>query len=364
VGVVDRLNRPDQRQEIDRENRAVQEKEREAFARRRQRKLVSYAEAVKRRFKLDWHAYTPPQPQFLGRRVLHEFPLSAIVPYIDWSPFFMAWELNGKYPMILSDPKVGKEASKLLADAQKLLHEMVAGKQLQAEAVYGFYPANSDGDDIVLFTDESRHKELQRFHGLRQQWEREGQTSFRSLADYVAPRSTGVADYLGAFAVTTGHGAEELVRHHEAGHDDYNSIMTKALADRLAEAFAECLHERVRREWDYGAAEDLSREDLIKEKYRGIRPAPGYPAQPDHTEKALLWRLLNVEAEAGIRLTESYAMWPAASVSGLYFSHPEARYFAVDAITRDQVVEYAARKDMPIPEIERWLAANLGYDVQ
>jgi 5-methyltetrahydrofolate--homocysteine methyltransferase len=364
VGVVERLNRPDQRGEIDRENRQAQQKERETFARRRERKLVSYAEAVQRRLAIDWHNAEIAVPSFLGKRVLRDFPLAEIIPYIDWSPFFMAWELTGKYPMILSDPKVGKEASKLFADAQKLLQEIVAGKRLQAAAVYGIYPANADGDDMVLFSDETRSKELQRFHGLRQQWQREGQTSFRSLADYVTPRSTGRADYLGVFAVTAGHGADELVRRFEAEHDDYNSIMTKALADRLAEAFAELLHERVRREWGYGNEERLSKEELIKEKYRGIRPAPGYPAQPDHTEKSILWQLLDVEAEAGIRLTESYAMWPAASVSGLYFSHPQAKYFAVDLITRDQVVDYAARKAMPVAEVERWLASNLAYDVQ
>ncbi|HEV3448950.1 MAG TPA: methionine synthase [Gemmataceae bacterium] len=364
VGVVERLNRPDQRGEIDRENRQTQQKERETFARRRERKLVSYAEAVQRRLAIDWHDAEIAVPSFLGKRVLRDFPLAEIVHYIDWSPFFMAWELTGKYPMILSDPKVGKEASKLFADAQKLSQEIVAGKLLQAAAIYGFYPANADGDDIVLFSDETRSKELQRFHGLRQQWQREGQTSFRSLADYVAPRSSGRADYLGVFAVTAGHGADELVRRFEAEHDDYNSIMTKALADRLAEAFAELLHERVRRDWGYGNEEKLAKEELIKEKYRGIRPAPGYPAQPDHTEKSILWQLLDVETGAGIRLTESYAMWPAASVSGLYFSHPQAKYFAVDLITRDQVVNYAARKGMSVAEVERWLASNLAYDAQ
>src|SRR5262249_39815018 len=244
VGVVDRLNRPEQRPHIDRENRAAQQKEREAFARRKQRKLVSYAEAVQRRLAIDWGAADIPKPAFIGKRVLRDFPLAELVPYIDWSPFFMAWELNGKYPMILSDAKVGPEASKLFADAQKLLEEIVTGKLLAAHAVYGFYPANADGDDIIVFTNKDRSTERVGFHALRQQSEREGQKCFRSLVDYVAPHSTGLADYLGVFAVTAGFGTDELVRRFETQHDDYNAIMLKALADRLAEAFAEWLHQR------------------------------------------------------------------------------------------------------------------------
>jgi 5-methyltetrahydrofolate--homocysteine methyltransferase len=364
VGVVDRLRRPDQKQALDRDNRAVQEREREAFARRKQRKLVPYAEALARRFAVDWAAAPLATPAFLGRRVLRDFPLDEIVPYIDWSPFFMAWELRGKYPAILSDREVGAEARKLFGDASTLLERIVEQQLLTAHGVYGFYPANSDGDDIVLFTDASRTQELLRFHTLRQQWEREGQTCFHSLADYVAPLGTGKVDYLGAFAVTAGGGTDELVKRFEAEHDDYNAIMTKALADRLAEAFAELLHERARREWGFGREENLTKEDLIEEKYRGIRPAPGYPACPDHTEKATLWKLLDVEEAAGIRLTESYAMWPAASVSGLYFAHPEARYFAVDLVTKDQVEKYAASKGMPVAAVERWLAPNLAYEAE
>ena len=363
VGVLDRLSRPEPRQDLDRQNRAQQEREREAFSRRRQRKLVSYTDAVKRRLAIDWKTAGVPKPVFVGTRQLRDFPLGELVAYIDWSPFFMAWELAGKYPQILSDATVGKEASKLFADAQKLLDRIVRERLLHAHAIYGFFPANSDGDDIIVYADESRGEERTRFHMLRQQWEREGQTCFRSLADYIASRSTNVADYIGLFAVTTGFGTEELAKHFETQHDDYNAIMTKALADRLAEAFAEALHERARRDWGYGKGEHLSKEDLIEEKYRGIRPAPGYPACPDHTEKATLWKLLGVEEATGIRLTESYAMWPAASVSGWYFSNPEARYFAVDMITRDQVQNYAARKGMPVAEVERWLAANLAYDV-
>jgi 5-methyltetrahydrofolate--homocysteine methyltransferase len=364
VGVVDRLTRPEQRAALDRENREAQARERESFARRRQRKLVPYAEAVRRRFAIHWAAAPPARPSFLGRRVLRDVPLAEVVPYIDWSPFFMTWELSGKYPGILSDARVGPQARQLFDDAQALLHRIVDEKLLAAHAVYGFYPANADGDDVVVYTDEARSQERLRFPMLRQQWEREGQTSFRSLADYVAPAGSGVADYLGAFAVTAGVGLDELVKRFEADHDDYGSIMAKALADRLAEALAEMLHERARRDWGYGRDERLSKEDLIAEKYRGIRPAAGYPSCPDHTEKARLWRLLGVEEAAGILLTESYAMWPAASVSGLYFSHPEARYFAVDLITREQAEDYARRKGVPLAEVERWLAPNLAYEAE
>jgi 5-methyltetrahydrofolate--homocysteine methyltransferase len=363
VGVVDRLRRRETRQELDRENRAAQERERVSFARRRQRKLVPYADTIQRRFTIDWRKAPIARPEFLGGRVLRDFPLSEIVHYIDWSPFFMAWELSGKYPAILKDAKVGAEATKLFNDANKLLQRIGKERLLHAHGVFGYFPANADGDDIVVFTDEGRTQERLRLPMLRQQWEREGQTSFRSLADYLAPVSSGIADYLGAFAVTAGQGAEELVKCFKAEHDDYNAIMAEALADRLAEAFAEMLHERARRAWGYGKEENLSRDDLIAEKYRGIRPAAGYPSCPDHTEKAKLWQLLDVEKETGIRLTESFAMWPAASVSGLYFAHPEARYFAVDMITRDQVADYARRKGSSMAEVEKWLAPNLGYDV-
>jgi 5-methyltetrahydrofolate--homocysteine methyltransferase len=360
VGVVDRLIRPDQREQLDRENRAMQERERHSFAQRKQRKLVSYAQALQRRFSIDWPNYQPPKPVFLGVRTLRDVGLSAVLAYIDWSPFFMAWELKGKYPAILNDPTVGKEATKLFHDAKLLLDRIVRERLLTAHAVYGFFPANAAGDDIILWTDETRTQERCRLPMLRQQWEREGQTSFRSLADYVAPR--GIPDYVGAFAVTAGAGAEELVKRFKAEHDDYNAILAEALADRLAEALAEMLHAQARRDWGYGEKEHFTNEDLIAEKYQGIRPAPGYPSCPDHTEKATLWKLLDADA-AGIRLTESFAMYPAASVSGWYFSHPEARYFAVDLITRDQVEDYARRKGMSVAEVERWLAGNLGYDV-
>ncbi len=364
VGIVERLTRPDEKRRLYQENRQSQAKERESFARRRQRKLASYADACARRFRLDWEQSPTPTPSFLGVRVLRDFPLAEIVPYIDWSPFFMAWELSGKYPHIFSDAKVGTEARKLYAEANRLLERILADKALTAHAVYGFWPANSSGDDIVLFTDDSRSRELLRLPMLRQQWEREGQTSFRSLADYLAPVDSGHADYLGAFAVTAGLGAEELALHFEAEQDPYNAIMTKALADRLAEAFAELLHERARRDWGYGREEHLSKEQLIEEAYRGIRPAAGYPSWPDHSEKAKLWSLLEPAESLGLRLTESFAMMPAASVSGLYFAHPQASYFAVDLITRDQVESYAARKGKTRAEIERWLAPNLAYDVE
>jgi 5-methyltetrahydrofolate--homocysteine methyltransferase len=364
VGVLDRLTRSEQRPLFDQDNRAMQQREREAFAKRRERKLVPYAEAVKRRFTIDWKAQPPAKPAFLGRPVLRDVSLADIVPYIDWSPFFMAWELPGKYPAILDDARAGPEARKLFADAQALLRRVVDQKLLTAHAVYGFWPANAAGDDIIVYTDESRTAEAARFLMLRQQWEREGQTSFRSLADYLAPASSGIADYLGAFAVTAGVGLEELVKQFKQAHDDYSAILIEALADRLAEALAEMLHERARRDWGYGQQERLAKEELIAEKYRGIRPAAGYPSCPDHSEKATLWRLLDAEQSAGIRLTESYAMWPAASVSGLYFSHPQARYFAVDLVTRDQVEDYARRKGMPLKEVERWLAPNLAYDAQ
>jgi 5-methyltetrahydrofolate--homocysteine methyltransferase len=361
VPVVDRLMRPEEKTKLDAENRAFQERERESFKKRRERKLISYADARQRRYAIDWKETAIATPAFIGARGLSGVPLTDIVPYIDWSPFFMAWEMKGKYPDILKDPQVGKEARDLFDRANSLLKELIQRKLLQANGVYGFFPANSEGDDIVIYADDTRSRELLRFHFLRQQWEREGQTSFRSLADYIAPASTGLKDYLGAFAVSTGFGAHELVQRYKKDHDDYNAIMVEALADRLAEAFAEMLHERARKDWGYGRNEHLSKHELIEEKYRGIRPAAGYPSCPDHTEKATLWRLLDVEGHAGIKLTESYAMWPAASVSGLYFAHPEARYFAVDLITRDQVEEYARRKGLSIAETERWLSPNLAY---
>ncbi|HVX62305.1 MAG TPA: methionine synthase [Pirellulales bacterium] len=362
VGVVEKLLNPKLKSDFDQRNRAEQAKLVESYQTRQQVSLVSYERAKAQRFPTDWNAVQIDVPAFLGRRVLEDFPLAELVEYIDWSPFFMAWELRGKYPKIFDDPSVGGEARKLYDDARRLLDEIIEKRLFQARGVYGFWPAQSLGDDIVLYADESRQGPLAHFHTLRQQWERKGVKHYYALADFIAPLDSGRHDYLGAFAVTAGHGVAELARKFEADHDDYNSIMTKALADRLAEAFAERLHKIARNDWGYGAEERLSNEELIDEKYRGIRPAPGYPACPDHTEKGALFELLGAEQAAGITLTEHFAMFPAASVSGLYFAHPEARYFSVDRITRDQVEDYAQRKGMTLAEVERWLAPNLGYE--
>jgi 5-methyltetrahydrofolate--homocysteine methyltransferase len=362
AGVVEKLLNPERRDELVRRNVAEQKQLVESYNQRQQIKLVSYDDAIARGFKTDWTRVRIDKPSFTGKRVLDHFPLEKLVPYIDWSPFFMTWELKGKFPRIFDDEKFGDAARKLYDDAQRLLEEIVSKKLLTAKAVYGFWPAASLGDDVALYTDETRQHELTRFHFLRHQWERVGQKDFVSLADFVAPTNSGRADYLGAFAVTAGLGCDELAKKFDQDHDDYNSIMTKALADRLAEAFAECLHQQARNDWGYGGEEKLAADELIAEKYRGIRPAAGYPACPDHTEKQILFALLDAEKSTGISLTESFAMWPAASVSGLYFGHPQSRYFAVDRITRDQAENYARRKGLPLAEVERWLSPNLGYD--
>lgn len=361
VGVVDRLLSPEMRGDFEAENQKLQRQLVESFHQRNVR-LVPYEEACRRHFATDWSTVRIDRPAFLGPRVLPDFPLAKLMDYIDWSPFFLTWELKGKYPAILEDPTVGAAARDVYEQARKLLHEICHHRWLTAKAAYGFWPAAADGDDIVLYTDDHRTHELTRLHTLRQQWERKGQDCFRALADYVAPRSSGRPDYVGAFVVTTGIGVDELCARFDAQQDDYNSIMAKALADRLAEAFAEYLHQQARLDWGYGVGEHLSHEDLVHERYRGIRPAPGYPAQPDHTEKRLLFDLLRAEQSAGVRLTDSFAMWPAASVCGLYLAHPEARYFAVDRITQEQVVAYASRKGMTVAEVEHWLAQNLAYE--
>ncbi len=359
VGVVSNLINPKLKPAFIAQNLADQERlRREHLARRETKPLLPIATACERRTPIEWRAADIPQPSFTGARVLEGFPLAELVPYIDWSPFFHTWELRGRYPAILDDPK----AKELFDDAQELLARIVGEKLLTARAVYGLFPANSLGDDIRLYTDESRAKVLTTFHTLRQQMDKPAGQFNHALADFIAPKSTGLPDHLGAFAVTTGHGTDELAKHFELDHDDYNSIMTKALADRLAEAFAECLHQRARRDWGYGGAENLSFEDLIREQYRGIRPAAGYPACPDHTEKGILWRLLDVERKTAIKLTESYAMWPASSVSGLYFAHPAAKYFGVGKIDHDQVLDYHLRKQMDLRVVERWLSPNLNYD--
>ena len=362
VGVVEKLLSDEMRDAFIKDNRETQAQLKTSYEKRQQVKLAPYAEAVAKRFRTNWDEVQIDQPSFTGVKVLKDFPLNELVDYIDWTPFFMTWEMKGKYPAIFEDENAGEAAKKLFDEAQELLRDIIDNKRLTANGVYGLWPAASVGDDIVLFTDENRDTELTRFHTLRQQWERRGQSDFRALADYIAPLDSGRQDYLGAFAITTGIGATDLVAEFNAKHDQYNAIMVQALADRLVEAFAEKLHQQVRQDWSYGQAEKFSNEDLVKEHYRGIRPAPGYPSQPDHTEKRILFDLLQAEDNTGITLTESYAMNPAASVSGLYFAHPEARYFAVDRITREQVEDYAQRKGMLIAEVERWLTPNLGYE--
>jgi 5-methyltetrahydrofolate--homocysteine methyltransferase len=363
VPVVGQLINPETRGEFALQNQRQQNQDREKHeASREQRRMLTLAEARANGTPIDWATTEIAVPSFTGLRVLTDFPLAELVPFIDWSPFFHAWELAGVYPRILDDAVIGEQARKLFADAQQLLTQIVDKRLLKARGVYGFWPANTVGDDIELYRDASRAQVIATFHTLRQQAEKRSGQFNQALADFIAPRESGRVDYLGAFAVAAGIGLEELCAHFERDHDDYHSIMAKALADRLAEAFAELLHQRAREDWGYGKAEKLTMEDLIKERYRGIRPAPGYPAQPDHTEKRILFDLLQAEKNAGIALTESFAMWPASSVSGLYFAHPQAKYFALGKIERDQVEEYARRKGMEVREVERWLAPHLNYE--
>ncbi|MDB6066005.1 MAG: metH [Pedosphaera sp.] len=359
VGVVGNLINPQLKPSFIEKNALDQEKLRQEHQAQRDTKpLLSIEKARARRTPIDWKAEDVAKPCFTGVRVIESLPLEELVPFIDWSPFFHTWELRGRYPSILDDPK----AKELFDDAQGLLKRIVSEKLFTARGVYGFFPAQSVGDDIELYADESRTKVLTTFHTLRQQMDKPAGQFNHALADFIAPKSTGLPDYLGAFAVTTGHGTDELAKQFEKDHDDYNSIMAKALADRLAEAFAEYLHKKAREDWGYGKTEGLTTEDLIREKYRGIRPAAGYPACPDHTEKGILWQLLDAERKTGIKLTESYAMWPASSVSGLYFAHPESKYFGVGKIDRDQVLDYHLRKNMDLGLVERWLSPNLNYD--
>ena len=324
--------------------------------------VVSLDAARKRRTPIEWRAEDIPTPEFRGVRVLDDFPLATLRDYIDWTPFFHTWELKGVYPRILDDERQGAQAKQIFAEANALLDTIIGKKLLTARGVYGFFPASAVGDDVELYADGSRTKRLERFHFLRQQSNREGSEACRSLSDFIAPEEAGLHDHIGAFAVTSGIGLKDLCDGFRAKHDDYNAIMAEAIADRLAEAFAECLHKRVRDEWGYGREEGLAIDDLIHEKYRGIRPAAGYPGCPDHTEKGTLWRLLDVEANTGMLITESFAMWPGSSVSGLYFAHPESRYFSLGKIDRDQVADYAERKGMSVSEVERWLGQNLNYD--
>ncbi|GAB3335389.1 hypothetical protein GCM10027429_17630 [Marivirga atlantica] len=338
---------------------------REGHARRStDKKYIAIEEARKNKYSIDWTAYQPKEPNQTGVTVLDDYNLEEIASYIDWTPFFHTWELKGRYPKILADPEKGEEARKLFDDAQEMLNDFIKNKKLTAKAVFGLFPAHTVGDDsIEVFADQQKSKKLAEFHTLRQQQEKaSGQPNF-SFADFLAPQEAELNDYFGAFAVTTGIGLEEIVKAYEADHDDYNAIMAKALADRLAEAFAELLHLKVRKEyWGYAADESLENEDLIKEAYKGIRPAPGYPGCPDHTEKITLFNLLEVEKHAGISLTENLAMWPTASVSGFYFAHPESRYFGLGKIGKDQVADIAKRKNQSFEEIERWLKPNLNYD--
>jgi 5-methyltetrahydrofolate--homocysteine methyltransferase len=333
-------------------------------AKHNDRVVLPIADARANRTPIDWDGYLPPQPRAAGQvTVLTDYPLGELRDYIDWQPFFNAWEMRGRFPDILNNPATGETARKLYDDAQEMLDRIVADGWLRANAVFGLFPANAVGDDIEVYTDASRGEVLTTLCNLRQQGQHRDGVPHRSLGDYVAPRETGLDDHVGGFAVTAGIGGQDKVAQFKESLDDYSAILLESLADRLAEAFAERLHERVRTEfWGYAEDEALDNEGLLKERYAGIRPAPGYPACPDHTEKAKLWDLLDVENRTGIRLTESMAMWPGAAVSGWYFSHPQSQYFVVGRIAKDQVEDYAARKQMTLPEAERWLSPNLAYD--
>ncbi|MGO2415226.1 MAG: vitamin B12 dependent-methionine synthase activation domain-containing protein, partial [Cobetia crustatorum] len=365
VGVASRLLSDDLKPAYAAEIRAEYEKVRERNAKRRPKAAdLDYPEARKRRFQPDWEQYTPPAPSFTGLKVFDHYNLDELIECIDWTPFFMSWQLAGKYPKILEDAVVGEAARALFADAKVMLRKLVDEKVLTARGVIGFWPVNGiDDDTLEVYADESRTKVIEHLHHIRQQMTKNRDGICYSLADFIAPKASGKPDWIGGFAVTTGHGADELAKQYEDAGDDYSAIMVKALADRLAEAFAERLHERVRKEfWGYDADESLDNEAMIAEKYRGIRPAPGYPACPDHTEKATLFRMLEPDTNAGMILTDNFAMWPAAAVSGWYFAHPESKYFSTGKITRDQVQSLATRKAMEMSEMERWLSPVLSYD--
>ncbi len=361
VGVVSALLSPAQRPAYVADVRAEYEKvaRRHAEAEAEKQRLPLSA-ARENGFKTDWSSYAPPRPSFLGTKVFESYDLQELARYIDWTPFFQAWEMKGRYPALLDDPERGPAARQLWDDAQAMLREVLQKNWFRPKAVIGFWPANAAGDDIRLFTGEDRSEELATFFTLRQQLSKQKEKPNLALADFVAPE--GTPDYLGGFVVTAGLEEQLIAERFERKNDDYSSILIKALADRFAEAFAELMHERVRKEfWGYAADENSTPEDLIQEKYRGIRPAPGYPAQPDHTEKTTLFRLLNAKQRIGVELTEGYAMWPGSSVSGLYLSHPGAYYFGVAKVERDQVEDYARRKGMAVREVERWLGPILNY---
>jgi 5-methyltetrahydrofolate--homocysteine methyltransferase len=357
VDVVSSLLSDRQRQSFVDSVRADQADLREKYGSKRARALLTYEQARANHLTTDWDTLELPVPWFVGRRIV-EPALSDLVPFIDWTFFFSAWELKGRFPAILDDPRVGTAARDLYGHAKGILDRIVREKLLTARGVYGFWPANADGDDIVVYKDDARRTVLARFPMLRQQEPIADNRPNRSLADFIAPKSSLAPDYVGAFAVTAGIGVDAVVKSYEQQHDDYSAIIVKALADRLAEAFAEYLHAQARKDWGYGKGESFSNDDLIAEKYRGIRPAFGYPACPDHTPKGALFALLDAPA-VGITLTESYAMMPAAAVSGLYFSHPQAKYFNVGRIGRDQLEDYARRRGVTVDEAEKWLAPNL-----
>jgi 5-methyltetrahydrofolate--homocysteine methyltransferase len=360
--VCEKLLSPEKRPLFAAENRALQVEMAAAYHRRQELKLFSYAEAAAGKFQCDWATADIPTPAFLGVRKLIDYPITELISYIDWSQFFAAWEMRGSFPAILEHPERGSEARKLFDDAQQFLDCVIAQRWLEARGVYGFWPANSDGDDVIIYTDDERKTERTRLFFLRQQWQSETRQTFFCNADFIAPVSSGRKDYIGGFAVTGGLGTDRLVRRFEADHDDYNSIMAKVIADRLAEAFAERLHELARKDWCYGRDENLSVADMLDEKYRGIRPAPGYPSVPDHTEKRTLFDLLQASELAKITLTESCMMQPGGSVSGMYFAHKDSRYFAIDRVTREQVESYARRKGWRVKDAEKWLGPYLAYD--
>ncbi|GBF25620.1 methionine synthase [bacterium MnTg02] len=365
VGVASRLLSDDQRDTYIASVRDEYKSMADAYARAQRNKgRVPLDDARANKVKIDWQAYTPPEPQFLGTKLFTNYDLATLRSYIDWTPFFATWELKGKYPRILDDDRMGEAARDLFNDAQEMLDLIIAERWLTANAVIGLWPANSAGeDDVELYSDDTRMEKSAVFHTLRQQIVRTGRRANTALADFIAPKETGLADYIGGFAVTAGIGEQKIAKRFDRANDDYNKILVKALADRLAEAFAEHMHERVRKEfWGYARDENLTNEELITETYQGIRPAPGYPSQPEHTEKRTLFDLLKAEEKAGIVLTESFAMMPGAAVSGLYFSHPESHYFGVGKIERDQVADYAKRKNWTLEEAEKWLAPILNYD--
>ena len=364
VGVVSALLSPGQREQYIDTVRAEYRKVADAHARAEtDKQRVPIERARANAMKIDWASYDPPRPTFTGTRVFRTYDVAELIPFIDWTPFFQTWELKGRYPAILQDEKQGAVARQLFEEAQAMLQRAVAERWFDPKAVIGFWPANAVGDDIHLYTGESRSETRAVLHTLRQQLARRDGRPHVAMSDFIAPASSGKGDYVGGFVVTAGANEERIADRFARANDDYGSIMVKALADRIAEAFAERMHMRVRGEfWAYASDENLTNEQIVAEEYRGIRPAPGYPMQPDHTEKAILFDLLQAERRIGVKLTESYAMWPGSSVSGMYLAHPESYYFGVAKIERDQVEDYAARKGMTITEVERWLSPILNYD--